>query len=76
MNKPYHPANLKMLPYSPWRLIVLAWVARALGVLIHVHGMPLGDDRESGVNPVRALVCAIRMRPVTNGRTRGGGLGG
>jgi hypothetical protein len=76
MNKPYHPANLEMLPYSPSRLIVLAWVARALGVLIHVRGMPLGDGRERGVNPVRALVCAIRIRPATNGRTRGDGLGG
>lgn len=40
--KPYHPANLKHLPYANWRVIVLAWVGKALGITFHVHGIPFG----------------------------------
>lgn len=40
--KPYHPANLKYLPYAPWRVIMLAWAGKLLGVQFHVHGIPFG----------------------------------
>ncbi|MGN6768495.1 MAG: hypothetical protein ACTHJQ_01410 [Rhizobiaceae bacterium] len=40
--RPYHPANLKWQPFPHWRVIALSWVAKALGVSFHVHGIPFG----------------------------------
>lgn len=55
--KPYHPANLKHLPYAGWRVVLLAWVAKLLSVQIHIHGIPFGASRRqadsSGDRPIR-----------------------
>lgn len=40
--KPYHPANLKHQPYGHGRVVLLAWIAKALGVQFHIHGLPFG----------------------------------
>lgn len=40
--KPYHPSNLKLVNYPAWRVIVLAWVAKALGIQCKIHGIPFG----------------------------------
>ncbi|WP_312416659.1 hypothetical protein [Shinella sp.] len=42
--KPYHPANLKHQPYGAFRVILLAWIARMLGVQFHIAGIPFGAD--------------------------------
>ncbi len=40
--KPYHPNNLKYQPYSPWRVIALAWVGKFLGIQFKIDGIPYG----------------------------------
>lgn len=40
--RPYHPANLKYLPYARWRIIALAWAGKVFGVHFHVQGIPFG----------------------------------
>ena len=66
--KPYHPSNLKLTPYTGWRIIVLAYVAKALGVRFHIHGIPFGGHR---LSPFRQTVWDIRNRPSVNGLTGG-----
>lgn len=39
---PYHPNNLKLQPFAPWRIVLLAWAAKFLGVQFHVGGIPFG----------------------------------
>jgi hypothetical protein len=40
--KPYHPNNLNLQPFAHWKVISLAWAAKALGVQFHIHGIPFG----------------------------------
>jgi hypothetical protein len=40
--RPYHPNNLKHQPYGHGRVIVLAWIAKFLGVQFKIGGMPYG----------------------------------
>lgn len=40
--RPYHPANLKLQPFAKWKVISLAWVAKALGVQFKIDGIPYG----------------------------------
>ena len=40
--KPYHPSNLKHQPYGPKRVIILAWIAKLLGIQFKIEGMPYG----------------------------------
>ena len=40
--RPYHPSNLSLTPYAPWRVIALAWAGKFLGVQFHVNGIPFG----------------------------------
>lgn len=38
--------NLKLIQCQPrWRVAVVAWFARVVGVMIHVEGLPLGSSR-------------------------------
>lgn len=53
--RPYHPANLKVLPYAPWRVIALAWFGKLLGIQFKIYGFPYGG----------------RYRPELWGRTEG-----
>ena len=39
------PYNLNLITQAAWRVTILHWVARALGVLVHVEGMPFGSTR-------------------------------
>ena len=39
---PYHPANLHCQPYGHKRVILLAWIAKFLGVQFQIGGMPYG----------------------------------
>lgn len=73
--KPYHPANLKFTPYAGWRVILLAWIGKLLGIRFHVHGIPFGGHR---LSQNRQIVWDIRNRQVTNGLSgsRLGGNGG
>ena len=41
MNK----GNLKLITQSGWRVLILDVTARALGVLAHVEGIPIGSQR-------------------------------
>lgn len=43
--KPYHPANLKLQPYGAFRVVLLAWAAKVLGVQFHLNGIPFGSDQ-------------------------------
>ena len=63
--RPYHSANLKYTPYAGWRIIALAYVAKALGVQFHVHGMPFGA---SGA-PSGKKAALHRVREGTSGET-------
>lgn len=45
--KPYHPANLDLQPYSPWKVIALSWLAKAVGVQIKINGIPFGASAYS-----------------------------
>lgn len=40
--KPYHPANVASQPFPAWRVIVLAWVGKAVGVQFKIDGIPYG----------------------------------
>lgn len=40
--RPYHPANLKLQPFSPWRVIALAWAGKLLGIQFKIDGIPYG----------------------------------
>ena len=51
MLKPYHPANLKLQPFAPWRVIALAWVGWALGVQFKVDGIPYGAAYKRSIWP-------------------------
>lgn len=42
MSKPYHPSNLQFQPFSPWRVIVLAWAGKFLGIQFKIDGIPYG----------------------------------
>lgn len=44
--KPYHPANLYHQPYGHRRVIVLAWVAKLLGVQFQIGGAPFGGKHK------------------------------
>jgi len=54
MHKPYHPNNLQLTPYNPWRVVVLAWVGRMLGVQFHVSGIPFGAAYRHDLHPTEA----------------------
>ena len=43
--KPYHHGNLKYLPYPAWRVVVLAWAGKFLGVQFNIGGLPFGSGR-------------------------------
>lgn len=43
--KPYHPANLSLTPYAGWKVIILAWAARFLGIQFKIDGIPYGAPR-------------------------------
>jgi hypothetical protein len=45
--KPFHSANLIHQPYPSWRVILLAYVGRALGIQFHICGIPLGSQRSA-----------------------------
>lgn len=49
--KPYHPENLKRQPFPHWRVIVLAWVGKILGVQFHVAHMPFGGSQPAFKRP-------------------------
>lgn len=40
--RPYRPANLSLQPFSPWRVIALAWVGKLLGIQFKIDGIPYG----------------------------------
>lgn len=40
--RPYHPANLKLQPFSPWRVVALAWAGKLLGIQFKIDGIPYG----------------------------------
>jgi hypothetical protein len=41
---PYHRNNLSLIPYAPWRVIVLAWAGKLLGIQFHIEGIPFGGS--------------------------------
>jgi hypothetical protein len=45
--KPYHLSNISLTPYAGWKVIVLAWAAKFLGVQMHINGIPFGSERSS-----------------------------
>mgnify|MGYP000299373009 CR=1 FL=1 len=51
-NLPYHPDNLKLVPYAGWRVIMLAWAGKLLGLQFHIRGVPFG----SSARPTRKWV--------------------
>lgn len=44
--KPYHSDNLKHQPYGHRRVILLAWIAKALGVQFSIEGFPYGGKHK------------------------------
>ena len=42
--RPYHPSNVRQTAYIGWKVIVLAWIAKLLGVQIHISGLPFGSS--------------------------------
>lgn len=42
--KPYHPGNLSLQPYSAFRVIILAWVGKLLGIQFKIDGIPFGGS--------------------------------
>jgi hypothetical protein len=50
--RPYHPSNLSLTPYAPWRVILLAWVGKLLDVQFHVEGIPFGGSYRRDLHPV------------------------
>lgn len=61
--KPYHPANFRHQPYAAWRVILLAYMGKCLGVQFHICGIPFGSDRN-----------AYRLRDEVEAVTMGDGL--
>ena len=49
--RPYHPNNLSLTPYAGWKVITLAWVAKFLGVQMHINGIPFGSSVPSFKRP-------------------------
>lgn len=47
---PYHPNNLSLQPYASWRVIVLAWAGKLLGVQFHISGIPFGAPYRPEIN--------------------------
>ena len=43
-DKPYHPDNLRAQPYSIWRVILLSYVGKVLGIQFKIAGIPYGAD--------------------------------
>lgn len=41
-----HKGNLKMISQPHWKVSVLDFVARMLGLLAHVEGIPIGDSKD------------------------------
>lgn len=41
-SKPYNPANVVAQPFPAWRVIALAWAAKALGIQFKIDGIPYG----------------------------------
>ncbi len=39
---PYHSGNLDRQPYPHWRVKVLSWVAKLIGVQFKINGFPFG----------------------------------
>lgn len=50
--KPYHPNNLSLTPYPHWKIVLLAWVGKILGVQFHVSGIPFGGTYKQDLYPV------------------------
>lgn len=48
--RPYHPNNLSLTPYAHWRVVLLAWAGKILGVQFHVHGIPFGAAYRPEIN--------------------------
>jgi hypothetical protein len=38
--------NLKMISQPSWKVLVIDFVARMLGLLVHVEGIPVGSSRD------------------------------
>lgn len=53
IRKPYHRANLSFQPHPHWKVIALAWVAKALGVQFKINGIPYGGKYK----PTEGLEC-------------------
>jgi hypothetical protein len=43
-NKSYHPSNVAAQPFPAWRVILLARLAKLLGVQFKIDGMPYGAE--------------------------------
>ncbi|MCV9940926.1 hypothetical protein OIU35_31635 [Boseaceae bacterium BT-24-1] len=54
--------NLKLIYQAAWRVRIVHYVAKALGVLVHVDGMPFGSAR---IVPNRAAYR--QQRPIKDG---------
>jgi hypothetical protein len=59
--KPYHSANLKHQPYSYWRVILLAYVGKVLGVQFHVCGLPFGAAHSAHLRRDEMQAAAKRV---------------
>ena len=62
--RPYHPANLAHQPYAPWRVVVLAYAAKALGIQFKIDGIPYGAERHRAWLVDRAGTCTKPERKV------------
>ena len=58
--------NLKLIERQPhWRVWIVAWFSRIMGVVVHVEGIPFGSSR----------ICAKRAKNETDLGTTESGQG-
>ena len=47
--KPYHSANIAAQPFPAWRVIILAWLGKLLGIQFNIDGIPYGAEYRPGL---------------------------
>lgn len=52
------PKNLKHISQAAWRVAIVHWVAKAVGLLAHVEGMPIGSARN--IKPLKGGVTGSK----------------
>ncbi len=55
--KPYHPNNIKLTGQPYWRMVVLAWAGKLLGIQFKADGLPFGGKYRGPASDSGPIVC-------------------